>query len=87
MDRATLAQLNYPQGVAVDTAGNIYISDANNNRVRKVAASTGIITTIVGGDGCVQVCNPAADILRPPAGRLIFPATKPPKPLRLRPSG
>ena len=37
-----------PQGVAVDTAGNVYIADTGNNRVRKVTSSTHIITTIVG---------------------------------------
>jgi N-acetylneuraminic acid mutarotase len=36
------------QGVALDTAGNIYIPDDLNNRVRRIEASTGIITTIAG---------------------------------------
>lgn len=44
---ATAAQLNFPSGVDVDTFGNIYISDANNHRVRKITA-TGIISTIAG---------------------------------------
>ena len=43
---ATSASLNYPYGVAVDSAGNLYISDSNNNRIRKV--SNGTITTIAG---------------------------------------
>ncbi|MEI6403488.1 MAG: hypothetical protein WCP59_15020, partial [Actinomycetota bacterium] len=47
---ATTAQLNFPTGVAVDTAGNIYIADSSNHRIRKVDASTGIITTIAGTD-------------------------------------
>ena len=47
---ATDAQLNNPWGVAVDHAGNIYIADRDNNVIRKVTASTGIITTIC-GDG------------------------------------
>ena len=37
-----------PLSVAVDKAGNIYIADQNNNRLRKVD-KTGIITTIAGG--------------------------------------
>jgi sugar lactone lactonase YvrE len=45
---ATAAKLNYPYGVAVDSAGNIYIADGDNIRIRKV--SSGIITTVA-GDG------------------------------------
>ena len=37
-----------PNGLVLDSAGNLYIADYSNNRVRKVAAGTGIITTIVG---------------------------------------
>jgi len=44
---ATLAQLSTPYGVTVDTAGNIYITDQGNQRVRKVNP-LGIITTIAG---------------------------------------
>ncbi len=44
---ATLARLNNPAGVAVDALGNIYIADANNDRVRRVDA-TGLITTVAG---------------------------------------
>jgi trimeric autotransporter adhesin len=44
---ATAATLNLPGGVAVDSAGNIYIGDAGNNVVRKVAAD-GRISTVVG---------------------------------------
>ncbi len=45
---ATMALLNNPQDVAVDSAGNLYIADTENNRIRKVVAATGIITTVVG---------------------------------------
>jgi sugar lactone lactonase YvrE len=44
---ATAADLDYPFGVAVDSHGALYISDAINNRVRKVGAD-GIIETIAG---------------------------------------
>jgi hypothetical protein len=46
---ATSARLNAPTGLAMDSAGNIYIADLVNNCVRKVTAATGIITTIAGG--------------------------------------
>ncbi len=46
---ATLAELDQPNGVAVDGLGNMYIADTSNNRIRKVDAN-GTITTIA-GDG------------------------------------
>ncbi|MGI9119568.1 MAG: right-handed parallel beta-helix repeat-containing protein [Acidimicrobiales bacterium] len=45
---ATEAQLNQPTGVAVDVAGNVYIAESQGNRVRRVDAATGIITTVAG---------------------------------------
>jgi uncharacterized protein (TIGR03437 family) len=57
---ATAAQLNYPAGVAVDSAGNLYIADYDNNCIRKV--SNGFITTVAGtgtwgysGDGGLAI--------------------------------
>jgi trimeric autotransporter adhesin len=47
---ATSAGLYYPQDVAVDASGNIYIADYDNHRIRMVTKSTGIITTVA-GDG------------------------------------
>ncbi len=47
--RATLAQLNGPNDVTVDSAGNLFISDAANNRIRKVDTGGNIST--VAGDG------------------------------------
>jgi uncharacterized protein (TIGR03437 family) len=44
---ATTASLNVPQGVAVDAAGNLYIADTDNHRIRQVAA-TGVISTFAG---------------------------------------
>jgi sugar lactone lactonase YvrE len=45
---ATQAQLSNPEGIVVDSAGNIYIADTDNYVVRKVFAATGIITTYAG---------------------------------------
>lgn len=45
---ATKARLNYPNDIKLDNAGNLYIADALNHRIRKVAANTGIIDTIAG---------------------------------------
>jgi hypothetical protein len=44
---ATSAQFNFPTGIAVDRAGNLYITDTGNNRIRKVAPG-GIINTVEG---------------------------------------
>ena len=45
---ANNAQLNNPSGVTIDGAGNIYIADAGNHCIRKVAANIGVISTIAG---------------------------------------
>ncbi len=47
---ATTAGLNNPNGLAVDTFGNVYFADSYSNRVRKVNAKTGLITTVAGTD-------------------------------------
>lgn len=68
---ATSAGVYYPTGVAVDAYGNIYIADYNYCVIRKVTASTGIISTVAGngtlgfsGDGSfatwARLANPFA---------------------------
>ena len=49
---ATEAQLNYPEGIWVDSSGNIFIVDTNNCRIRMVDGNTGIITTVAGTSSC-----------------------------------
>ena len=67
---ATAAQLSNPVGVAVNTAGDLWIADQNNHRIRKVDAA-GIITTVAGtGVAGFNADNIAADAaqLRDPSG-------------------
>jgi len=45
---ARRAELTEPTGVAVDSAGNVYIADAGNNVIRRVDAQAGTITTVAG---------------------------------------
>jgi large repetitive protein len=61
---ATSATLNSPQGVEVDTAGDLYIADTNNDAVREVVLATKNIATIAGdgtgvpgfsGDGALAI--------------------------------
>ena len=42
------AKLYRPTGIAVDAAGNVYVADYYNHTVRKVAPTTGLITTVAG---------------------------------------
>ncbi len=58
---ATDAKLNSPTGVAADGAGNVYIADRNNHRIRKVGTD-GIISTVA-GDGFSGPCTPGSPVL------------------------
>ncbi len=63
--QATSAAINTPTGIVIDFSGNVFFNDFFNHRVRKITASTGIITTYAGtgassfsGDG--EVATSAA---------------------------
>ncbi len=56
---ATSAQLNAPYSVVLDGAGALYISDTNNNRIRRVDAVTGNISTVAGGGTVLGDNGPA----------------------------
>jgi len=45
---ATSCEMRLPYGITVDKIGNIYFADNDNNVIRKVNATTGIVTTIAG---------------------------------------
>src|SRR5438552_13347400 len=49
---AASAELSSPAGVFVDTAGNIFIADSGNLRIREVVAATGNIQTVAGSGSC-----------------------------------
>ena len=58
---AVKARLSFPSGVAADNAGNVYITDTGNNRVRRID-TTGTITTIAGtGEGGYDWEGPAVE--------------------------
>ncbi|MGZ3866424.1 MAG: NHL domain-containing protein [Bacteroidia bacterium] len=80
---ASAAQVSSPGGLAVDTAGNLYINDQGNVRIRKVD-KTGIITTIAGtgtvgttGDGgpaiSAEINTPNYDLAVDLQGNIYFP--------------
>jgi trimeric autotransporter adhesin len=69
---ATKAELNHPSGVAVDLAGNLYISDSGNNLIREVNHSSGTITTIAGVVGASGGYN--GDNVAATQATLNFPA-------------
>lgn len=45
---AASARFNNPQGVAVDSSGNVYVGDTGNNCIRLISAATGLVTTFAG---------------------------------------
>ena len=46
---ATSTRLKSPRQLAFDSAGNLYVADTSNNRIRKIDKITGIVTTVAGG--------------------------------------
>ena len=79
---ATSARLSFPSGITFDNSGNLYIADCENNCVRVVAKSTGIISTVAGngnrgysGDGglatSARLSLPSAVIFDPSGNMFI----------------
>jgi len=71
---ATAADLNLPTGLAFDSAGNVYIADSGNNRVRKVSPN-GTITTVA-GDGTSAVLAAPSAVAVSPSGVLFITDTE-----------
>ena len=57
---ATAAAIDSPAGIALDSAGNLYFADTHNQRIRRVAALTGTITTLAGTSGATSAPQPFA---------------------------
>jgi len=72
------AYLDRPMAIAFDAAGDLYIADTGNNRIRRVDASTGIIDTVAGGGtppGGVGDGGPATEAsLNAPVGLAFGPS-------------
>jgi uncharacterized protein YjiK len=83
---ATLAELSLPSSVALDGAGNLYIADSAHDRIRKVDATTHIISTVAGngdsgylGDGALAIhaaLNAPSGVAVDGAGNLYIADTK-----------
>jgi len=78
---AASAQLSYPTGMAIDSAGNLVFADTGNNRIRRVDSS-GTITTLAGtgevnfsgdeGSAVAAELNGPSGVAIDPAGNLVF---------------
>ena len=64
--QGSATRFNYPQGVAVDSGGNVYVADKNNNRIRKIT-STGAVSTLAGSatSGSLDGTGTAAQFNQP----------------------
>jgi sugar lactone lactonase YvrE len=63
---ASAATFNYPEGIAVDTLGNVYVADYGNNMIREISAA-GVVTTLAGNGtaGANNAVDTAATFYEP----------------------
>ncbi len=65
---ASSALFDFPTGLAIDTAGNVYVADYGNNAIRKISAA-GTVSTIVGQQGVIGFeTGPAPAAMAHPRG-------------------
>src|SRR6202043_3983058 len=62
------ARFNFPDGVAVDSTGNVYVADTNNSTIRKITPA-GVVTTLAGSAGNAAYVDGAGS-----AARFNFPS-------------
>src|SRR5207244_10449554 len=65
---------NSPAGVAIDSAGNLFVADTLNKRIQRVDAATGAVTTMAGGGASGDGCAAATAYLESPKSVVVNPS-------------